>query len=198
MQFENENWKPVSVCAPFCHLGVFAHSLNVPCSDSWRDVRAFWCVWTALGTSQFPFPRSWDGGKSTHSNHCHDTQTCIWKGQWGMEKQRFERKFWEEKWQEVGMQQAGSWVSAGFKSCISKPGLQIWQVPEQGCCQKNQWGHLSPASAASFLLPGTNSRIPLANPASICLIECPYQWSWHSVAQTQDSYPGMFPHRGCD
>lgn len=85
----------------------------------------------------------------------------------------FERKFWEEKWQELGMQQAGP-VSAGFKSCISKLGLQIWEVPEQESCQKNQEGHSSPTSAASFLLPGTNLRTPLANPASICLIEYPH------------------------
>ena len=78
------------------------------------------------------------------------------------------------------MQQAGSWAqglkhaSTGFESPVSKPALQSWKAPKEACCQNIQEGHFSSISAASSLLPGTQLRTTLANPASVCLIEYPH------------------------
>lgn len=101
-------------------------------SDSWGGVRAFWSVWTALGPSQFPFPGSWDGVKALTAITAMTHRPALGRGNEGWRKKRFETKFWEEEWQEMRMQQAGSFVGAELSkvaslSLVSKSGKHVSQ-----------------------------------------------------------------------
>lgn len=151
------DWDTVSVVGPFCGLDIFACSPNVPCYNiavtPSGDVRACWshvsycadhcppfCVLELAWGHLRSHSRELEGKKkSLTAITANIRQTNIGKGQQGLGKQRYERKempFWEEKWQEMGMQQAGSQVrgpkhaSAGFESLILKAGLQSWKAPK--------------------------------------------------------------------
>lgn len=135
-------------------IWVYLHSawMSPACSsDSWGGVRAFWCVWAALGTSQFPFPGSWDGGRSTNSNHWHVSCATTHRPVFG--RGNGETKVWKNI---LGREMAGAGDATSWTCECSFQKLHLIWSPNLG----SAWARMLPEKPGRTFISNISSFLP--------------------------------------